>query len=247
MGLRNFMKRHSSDPLRRRKAWSKYFERRARRFDLHVYKSHLNWTISEDFKTLLDQWGDAPGIPADRCFFIYSLGKLISSKGISGDTAECGVRFGKSSFMLLNALADQERPHHLFDSFEGLSEPRAQDASIGFREWEEGEMSADESAALKNLSAFPNCVLHRGWIPDRFADAADRRFACVHIDVDLYDPTRTSLEFFYPRMAQGGFIVCDDYGLASCPGATKAFDEFFEDKPEMVLPIPSGQVLVWKT
>lgn len=246
MGLRNLIKRHSPNPVRRRKAWSKYFERRARHHDLHVYKSHLNWTMSKEFKGVLASWGKTPGIPADRCFFIYTLGRLIAAKGVAGDTAECGVRYGKSSFMLLTGLADPSRPHHLFDSFAGLSEPGMKDDSRGLKEWEEGEMATDVQVVMKKLAAFPNCVLHQGWIPERFQDVADRRFAFVHIDVDLYDPTRASLEFFYPRMVQGGYIVCDDYGFASCPGATRAFDEFFEDKPESVLQIPSGQVFVWK-
>ena len=32
------------------------------------------------------------------------------------------------------------------------------------------------------------------------------KFAFVHIDADLYKPIFDGLEFFYPRLSQGGFI-----------------------------------------
>jgi len=67
----------------------------------------------------------------------------------------------------------------------------------------------------------------------------------VHIDVDLYEPTRAAFEFFHPRMAPGGVMVCDDYGFASCPGARKAVDEYFEGKPDVPIELPSGQALIF--
>jgi len=244
--VRNLLKRLSRDPVKRRKAHSKYFERRLRRHDLHLYKSHLNWTMSETMRQLHAEWGEAPGIPADRCYFLYCVARLVAGKAIPGDTAECGVRFGKSSFFLLKGLADPSRQHHLFDSFEGLSEVGEQDRpTSGLKSWREGDISVGEGTVRRNLAGFENCRFHKGWIPDRFDEVANRTFAMVHIDVDLYQPTLDSLRFFYPRLAPGGLLVCDDYGFASCPGATSAFDEFFADKPESVLPIPSGQCLVW--
>ena len=62
----------------------------------------------------------------------------------------------------------------------------------------------------------------------------------VHVDVDLYEPTLASLAFFYPRMNPGGVMVCDDYGFTTCPGATKAVDEFLHDKPEKMIALPNG-------
>ena len=84
-------------------------------------------------------------------------------------------------------------------------------------------------------------VFHEGWIPDRFGDVAETRFCFVHLDVDLFQPTRDSLGFFYPRMVDGGLIVCDDYGFETCPGARRAVDEFFADRPEPIgVHLPTG-------
>ena len=38
----------------------------------------------------------------------------------------------------------------------------------------------------------------------------------------------TCLEFFYPRMSQGGIILIDEYNDPSWPGCNKAVDEFIQ-------------------
>lgn len=91
-----------------------------------------------------------------------------------------------------------------------------------------------------NLSGLGQVAFYQGWIPDRFAEVAERQFAFVHVDVDLYEPTRDSVAFFYERLSPGGVFVCDDYGFLTCPGATAAMDEFLEDKPEKVVLLPGG-------
>jgi O-methyltransferase len=171
------------------------------------------------------------------------------ARNVPGDTAECGVRFGTSSFFILNGLNDPGKEHHIFDSFEGLSEPSDEDhPSENERSaWKSGDLTADEQVTRKNLAAFPNCRYYKGWIPERFDEVSDRRFSLVHIDVDLHDPTKDSLEFFYPRMNAGGIILCDDYGFSECPGATRAMDEFFRDKEESIFHIPTGQGMVVKS
>ena len=62
----------------------------------------------------------------------------------------------------------------------------------------------------------------------------------VHIDVDLYQPTRDSLEFFYPRMNDGGIIIVDDFACSVCPGATRAVEEALSDKPEQMISLSDG-------
>ena len=101
-------------------------------------------------------------------------------------------------------------------------------------------MHASEELVRARLAQF-DAVVEKGWIPEVFHPARDRRYCFVHIDVDLYAPTLASLEFFYPRLNPGGVLICDDYGFSTCPGATRAVDEFLEDKPEAVVHVPTGQ------
>ena len=65
-------------------------------------------------------------------------------------------------------------------------------------------------------------------VPDFVSKYKEIRIALLHIDVDLYQPTKTCLENFYPHIVKGGIIILDDYG--AFPGANKAIEEFFKEK-----------------
>jgi len=50
------------------------------------------------------------------------------------------------------------------------------------------------------------------------------RFSMIHLDVDLYEPSRTTMEFLFPLLSVGGILALDDYGIWE--GETKAVDEY---------------------
>ena len=56
----------------------------------------------------------------------------------------------------------------------------------------------------------------------------------------------STCEFVYPRLVPGGMMVFDDYGFWSCPGARMAVDQFFAEKLERPLALPTGQAIVTK-
>ena len=76
----------------------------------------------------------------------------------------------------------------------------------------------------------------------------DARFALVHLDCDLYAPTRAAMEFFYPRLTRGGLLVVHDYASGHWPGVVRAVDEFLADKPEkpVLIPDKSGSAALVK-
>lgn len=51
------------------------------------------------------------------------------------------------------------------------------------------------------------------------------RISLLHIDTDIYEPSKLGLERLFDRVVQGGIIVLDDYGTIE--GETLAVDEFF--------------------
>jgi hypothetical protein len=196
----------------------------------------MAWWRDPDFNAYLDRFGERGRLNDDRRWMLGQLLRLVAD--VPGDTAECGVYRGAGSYLICRIAAQSGagRRHFVFDSFEGLSTPSALDGS----HWSSGDLACAAEDVRRALAEFPGVSLHPGWIPARFPDAAERRFAFVHIDVDLHDPTRDSLAFFYPRMSEGGIILCDDYGFTSCPGATRAVDEFLADRPEKMLALSCG-------
>lgn len=208
-----------------------------------IYKQYpfkwaqLDWLQDTSFNKYLAKFEEEHSLNKERRWMVRQLLRLID--GVPGDTAECGVFEGAGSYLICQANAASsnfKRSHHIFDSFEGLSAPDATDGAY----WQQGDMSRGEDIVRQNLAEFDACEFHKGWIPDRFIDVAERRFAFVHVDVDLYQPTFDSLQFFYTRMNPGGIILCDDYGFTTCPGATKAVNEQLADKPESMIALPGG-------
>jgi hypothetical protein len=176
---------------------------------------------------------------ADRKYLLRSL--LAMAEDLPGDTAECGVYEGASSVLICQKFTNTTKTHYLFDSFEGLPSPLPRDGN----HWAAGDLSVSEEIAKSNLSNY-KIKIYKGWIPNRFSEVSDRKFCFVHIDVDLYQPTYDSLNFFYPRLVKGGILLCDDYGFIACPGAQEAFDEYMSDKAEKIVSVPTGQAFIIK-
>ena len=196
-----------------------------------------DWARDEEFAAYLRRFDEAEGFNSHRKWMLGQLLRMTAA--VEGDTAECGVYLGASSWLIC-AHNRQERPgakHHLFDSFEGLNNPGAVDGD----HWGEGDLAASAETVRRNLAPFEDqLVFHQGWIPDRFPDVEGQAFSFVHVDVDLYEPTRDSVAFFYDRLSDGGVLVCDDYGCTTCPGATKAVDEVLAGKPEQMISLDGG-------
>jgi hypothetical protein len=70
------------------------------------------------------------------------------------------------------------------------------------------------------------------------------KYSFVHVDMDIYEPTRAALEFFYKRMNEGGVFVVDDYGHLK--GVTKAVDEFAAENQLKVIQSAFMQCVIRK-
>jgi O-methyltransferase len=180
----------------------------------------------------------------DRRFTMQSFTESV--RRLPGSTAECGVFKGIGSSLICATLAgsyEEGARHYGFDSFEGLPEPTGEDAGSA---WARGQLNTPLEETRRRLAEFPFCELRVGWIPQTFAGLEAQRFRLIHIDVDLAEPTRDSLEFFYPRAVAGALFLFDDYGFHSCPGARRATDEFLRDKPEVLVELTTGQAFFYK-
>ena len=214
----------------------------------------------EDWETYLEfpvTQGDSLG---KRMRFL-SLAQLVRQvRDIPGSLAECGCLAGASTYMIARTMERQDRRDRLavFDSFEGLSEFSEEDRNLSPKHVDvfkfqkriaRGEPLFRSTLAetQANLAGFSFISYYPGWIPERFAEVASETFAFVHIDVDLYQPTLDSLEFFYPRLAAGGAIQIDDYNIMDWPGSNAAVDEFrARHKPRFFYQIPLGGAFLLK-
>ena len=209
--------------------------------DYYLGDDNKLWRQDKDFLSKHPRLSPRHPFSEERKFTLREF--VRHTDGLKGDMAECGSYTGASAYFM--AEAAPQTPMFLFDSFEGLSLPGAEDsAENGIRYWKAGDMCSPEEILHQNLAEFDNIHVMKGWIPERFPEVSNHLFRLVHIDVDLYEPTLESLRFFYPRLEAGGVIVLDDYGFTTCPGAYKATNKFMSDKPEYVLHLPTGQGVI---
>jgi O-methyltransferase len=196
--------------------------------------------FDENYRRALVATHNCPAPLKRRSRFMSLLELLSRALPLRGETVECGCYRGMSSHLICSRLRRHDptftgKTYHVFDSFQGLSAPTLEDEipddypNAGSLQLmtEEGHFAASLAEVKRHLSEFPEIAFHAGWIPFCFDDVTDMRYRFVHLDVDLYDPTLESLEYFLPRMVSGGLIVSDDY---SWPGAQRAIDEFCAER-----------------
>ena len=179
-------------------------------------------------------------VSPERLHVLYTL--ALNAIHLRGDFWECGVYKGGTARMLAEFLALHGRPGlklHLFDTFSGM--PKTDEKLDLHRK---GDFSDTNLEEVRRVVGNPERVeFHPGWIPETFRDMSNSQVALAHVDVDIYRSVRDCCEFIYPRLKAGGVMVFDDYGFPTCPGARKAVDEFFADKPETPIILQTGQAI----
>lgn len=154
------------------------------------------------------------------------------SRGIPGDVVECGTARGGSAALMglaLKRLNATDRKLWVFDTFEGLPPPTADDPDFEIANLYTGTCVGsmdDVRASFARLGISGPVELVKGLFQDTLPQTPIETIAVLHIDGDWYDSVKTCLENLYDKVAEGGVIQIDDYGFWK--GARKAVDEFFQ-------------------
>ena len=198
-----------------------------------LYKSWINNSPKNDKGDLV------------RLYFLLNQIEYIKSNNITGLIAEVGVFKGTTARLFHQAFPDKEIL--LFDTFKGFDERDINNQ----KENSKAEIGGWD-ASLTNVQDFVGESRLVQLIPGYFPDTTknidpNNRYALVHLDADLYNPQISGLEYFYPRMTQGGVIIIHDCNNEYF-GSKKALDEFFLDKSEtpIIIPDKSGSAVVVK-
>ena len=180
--------------------------------------------------------------------------RYVVGARIEGAFAECGVWRGGSVVAMIETLAElgvDDRDIYLYDTFEGMTEPTAEDTSAmdgsATEAWEESKgrpyqelfnpEAFDEAIVRENVlgTGYPAERVHfvRGPVEETIPGTVPDRIALLRLDTDWYESTRHELEHLYPRLESGGVLIVDDYG--HWEGCRRAVDEYFSGAAEPVL------------
>lgn len=217
---------------------------RAKIPDAEYYRPRFSpWLGYGEFARYYEIAKGATAVSADRCWVLYSLCR--QALHLHGDIWECGVYKGGTAAMLAEIVHDgaSARRLHLFDTFEGMPE-----TDHGIDIHLKGDFS---DTTLKVVREYVKrdelTIYHPGVIPETFRGLEGAAIAFAHVDVDIRQSVADCCQFIYPRLSVGGFLVFDDYGFASCPGARQAVDAYFVSREVVPLILPTGQAVVFKS
>ena len=171
----------------------------------------------------------------DRCEWLWRYAReAIAAPGV---LAECGTFRGGSAKLISKAI-DYRKTLHVFDTFEGIpaSQYRPGDHTPG-------DFTCSEQDVRAYLGDCPNVAFHKGLVPGSLERYWQTRFCFVHLDMDLYEPTLSALEFFWPRLPPGGVIVLvDDWQYLD--SVTEAIEEFSRQTGVGLIPTTNMQCAI---
>ena len=168
---------------------------------------------------------------------------LAAANGRTAAVYELGVYRGGTARLMRECVEGTSSILRLFDTFAGMERSNP---SQGDRHGP-GAFSDTSLEAVREFVGREGFIDYRvGWVPKTFGGIEDDEIIFAHVDLDLHDPILASCEFIYPRLLRGGWMVLDDYGFPSTPGARRAIDSFFKDKREQPIILQTGQAIVVK-
>lgn len=184
---------------------------------------------SRQFLSVYKKYQDYTMVPMNT--FLRNISLVNKFRHIPGDIVECGVWKGGMIAAISEVIENKKA--FLFDSYAGLPEVQEIDGckAIKWQKNPDGEFyydncTADENFAIQamNMSGVP-FESYKGWFKDTLKPTIPiAQIAILRLDVDWYESTMDCLDFFYPKVSNGGLILIDDY--YTWDGCSKAVHDY---------------------
>jgi len=171
----------------------------------------------------------------------------LKGRDLEGDFVECGVYRGAMSRMIAHYLDFQDLPQkhfYLLDTYSGVPLESFSAEELSIRRPAKYEESYEQ--VRQTFSAYPNVTIVRGMIPYTLTEVKSDKVAYLSLDMNAAAPEIAAAEYFWPKMVSGAVIVLDDYGWAGNDVQRREFDAFAARNGARVLPMPTGQGLIFK-
>ena len=183
----------------------------------------------------------------ERILALCNAVEYVSKHGIEGDIVECGVWRGGSMVAAAKTLLhfnDSDRKLWLYDTFEGMSEPGKEDVDfmgqmanhLLSQQQREDQKSIwcyspiDQVRLAMSETGYPLDRVNfiQGKVEETLPCTTPDRISLLRLDTDWYESTRCELEHLFPKVADGGILIIDDYG--HWEGCRRAVDEYFRQR-----------------
>lgn len=180
------------------------------------------------------------GHGAERSLLLMKLASLSATKGL--DILEIGVFRGGSAQLIIDSLANLPHSINLFlvDTFSGHPSTSVIDGVDGeqrvgqFHDTDFNEVASFLKSRLRKSKIRAFLVKADAMMIDCAQIPLDNQLGLVHIDTDLYSPTKKILFELADSLAPGGFFLIDDYLGGRTPGLKTAVEEFLTERSDFL-------------
>ena len=204
-----------------------------------VESEYVDLLFNPEFRRSVEQVKDYSCLDVVRLANLWTTAHLVGP----GIFVEVGSYKGGTALHICNAMENRDSAFYCFDPFEdgGFEKMSECDAAFKPNDFRDTQYQA----VVRLLSSKPNAKAVQGFFPAAAEGLNLRDIAFAHLDVDIYDSTKNSLEFLAPRLTPRGLLLVDDVGHRETPGVKIALDEFIASHPLFVaIPMFPCQALV---
>jgi Macrocin-O-methyltransferase (TylF) len=172
-------------------------------------------------------------------------------RDLPGDIVEAGVFKGSSLIRLATFREVTESPWSRriigFDAFGAFPDQAVPEDAAYVARFQEVSGTGipvhelERALAFKgfrNVELVPGDILQT--VPAYLGAHPELRIALLHVDLDVYEPSRLVLEALWSRVVRGGVVMFDDYGTVE--GETRAVEEFFAGENVLIEKPPTSHV-----
>ena len=217
-------------------------------YSLEKRKSSIYSDIQEEeFWAFYEKCKPFTMTSVERMYALYKSVNYVLDRGVLGDFVECGVWRGGCGLMMAQLLAARgitDRKIYLFDTFEGMTPPTAEDVNL------RGESAAtlmshdvekssngvwciadlddvQHNLALAGLNP-AQIIFVKGKVEETLPEQLPQGpISLLRLDTDWYTSTKHEMDHLYPQLVEEGILIIDDYG--HWKGARRAIDEYLAE------------------
>jgi hypothetical protein len=189
---------------------------------------------------------------------INRLGKLLahyelykSITHLPGHIVECGVFKGSSFIRFATYRSILESPFsrkligfNTFNYFPKQTDVDDQKFIDRFQSEAGRGISVGELAEILSQKSIEDFELIQGdiieTVPQYVLNHPELVIALLHIDVDVYEPSKVILQHLFDKVVSGGIVILDDYGTIG--GETRAVNEFIVDRNLSIEKLPLSHI-----
>lgn len=248
-------------------ALKKFIRKTAQDMGYYIVKIHNDSVIDADkkFIEIYNKCKPFTMTSKERMFALYKAVEYIIKAEIPGDFVEYGVWKGGSTMLIAYVLLEMKisnRKIYLYDTFEGMTAPTAEDyevsneTNLAINMWKQEQKEDHNDWCYASLAEVRNNMLTtkypeqninfvKGKVEETIPKTQPNSISILRLDTDWYESTKHELINLFPLVSKNGILIIDDYGCWD--GSKKATDEYFHGKPIFLNRIDEHSRLIIKT